>query len=116
MTDEKPPANGDEDEADDTQKPTFQRGDPPARLTATLLSNDRFAARDSDFDGANDEALTIKLAIFEQEHRDLDAAITSLEQNSPYERLTIARLKKKKLSLKDAIQEIKDAMLPDIIA
>ena len=67
-------------------------------------------------EGANDEALRIRLKQLEQEHRDLDAAITSLEMNSPYERLTIARLKKKKLALKDAIQEIKDSMLPDIIA
>ena len=75
-----------------------------------------FAATDGDFDGANDEALAIRLATLEQEHRDLDAAITSLELNSPYERLTIARLKKKKLMLKDTIKEIKDQMLPDIIA
>ena len=47
---------------------------------------------------------------------DLDAAILALEINSPYERLTIARLKKKKLRLKDQIKEIKDSMLPDIIA
>ncbi|WP_375202631.1 YdcH family protein [Hyphococcus sp.] len=93
-----------------------ERSAPAASLNADLLSRKRFAANDRDFDGANDEALTIRLAMVEQEHRDLDAAITSLEMNSPYERLTIARLKKKKLALKDLIQEIKDAMLPDIIA
>jgi len=107
MNDGTPPE--DEDEA-------LKKGKPPAKLTAVLLSNERFAARDDDFDGANDEALAIRLATLEEEHRDLDAAITSLEHNSPYERLTIARLKKKKLHLKDQIQVIKDAMLPDIIA
>lgn len=91
------------------------------RLDALLMAGERFcargfAAKDNDFDGANDEALAIRLATLEQEHRDLDAAITSLEMNSPYERLTIARLKKKKLALKDLIQEVKDSMLPDIIA
>ncbi len=93
-----------------------ERSAPAASLNADLLARKRFAANDRDFDGANDEALTIRLAMVEQEHRDLDAAITSLEMNSPYERLTIARLKKKKLALKDLIQELKDSMLPDIIA
>ena len=102
------------DGEDDTDKPA--RPAIPASLNADLLARKRFAANDRDFSGANDEAQAIKLATLEEEHRDLDAAITSLELNSPYERLTIARLKKKKLSLKDMIQEIKDAMLPDIIA
>lgn len=116
MTEGTPPENGSDNGAGDGEDQKYERGEPPAKLTATLLANERFSPHDADFTGANDEALTIKLAILEQEHRDLDAAITSLEENSPYERLTIARLKKKKLLLKDAIQEIKDAMLPDIIA
>jgi hypothetical protein len=81
-----------------------------------LVDRRRFSARDQDFDGANDEALAIRLATLEEEHRDLDAAIRALEASAPYERLSIARLKKKKLQLKDEIQELKDAMLPDIIA
>lgn len=82
----------------------------------SLIDRRRFSARDRDFDGANDEALAIRLATLEEEHRDLDAAIRAMESTAPYERLSIARLKKKKLSLKDEIQELKDAMLPDIIA
>lgn len=82
----------------------------------TLLDEKQFSARDEDFAGANDEALAIRLATLEEEHRDLDAAIRALEESAPYERLAIARLKKKKLQLKDQIQKIKDAMLPDIIA
>ena len=81
-----------------------------------LVDRQRFTARDQDFDGANDEALAIRLATLEEEHRDLDAAIRAMELTAPYERLSIARLKKKKLHLKDEIQELKDAMLPDIIA
>lgn len=80
------------------------------------LASRRFSARDEDFQGANDEALAIMLAHLEEEHRDLDAAIRAIEETSPYERLTIARLKKKKLQLKDEIEELKDAMMPDIIA
>lgn len=76
----------------------------------------RFSASDRDFNGANDEALAIRLATLEEEHRDLDGAIRALEQTAPYQRISIARLKKKKLQLKDEIQELKDMMLPDIIA
>ena len=80
------------------------------------LDGKRFAAREREFDGANDEALAIKLAAFEEEHRDLDSAIRAMEQAAPHERVTIARLKKKKLQLKDKIQTLKDQLLPDIIA
>jgi len=97
-----------------------KKGDPASsekkRTKSVLRSGVVDGPYDKDFDGANDEALVIRLATLEEEHRDLDAAITSLELNSPYERLTIARLKKKKLQLKDLIQDVKDAMLPDIIA
>ena len=110
MTDDKPPE--DDDRKPDGSKP----GKPQAEIMPRLATNNRFSARDEDFDGANDEALAIRLSMLEEEHRDLDAAIRALEQNSPYERLSIARLKKKKLVLKDKIQELKDAMLPDIIA
>lgn len=106
MDDGLPPENGDEGEL----KPIAPR------RGGERLSAHGFSAKDRDFDGANDEAMAIRLASLEEEHRDLDAAITALEMNSPYERLTIARLKKKKLALKDQIQEIKDSMLPDIIA
>ncbi len=84
--------------------------------TDAVAEKNRFAARDEDFRGANDEAIAIRLSLLEEEHRDLDAAIRALENNTPYERLTIARLKKKKLHLKDRIQALKDQMLPDIIA
>ena len=97
-------------------------GEPPiddlirSTIGADLMDGQRFTAREEDFTGANDEALAIRLAALEEDHRDLDAAITALEVSSPYERLSIARLKKKKLQLKDSIQKIKDQMLPDIIA
>jgi len=110
MKDDSPPG----DDGATSEEPKLE--DSPARMTPRLVANNRFSARDEDFDGANDEALAIRLSILEEEHRDLDAAIQALEQNAPYERLSIARLKKKKLALKDKIQEMKDAMLPDIIA
>lgn len=81
-----------------------------------VVDNNRFTAHEDDFKGANDEAYAIRLATLEEEHRDLDSAIQALEQSSTYERLSIARLKKKKLHLKDEIRELKNSMLPDIIA
>ncbi len=50
------------------------------------------------------------------EHRDLDAAIDALTESDSTDQLQIARLKKRKLRLKDQIALIEDALLPDIIA
>ena len=92
--------------------------DPPSddNRNINALSKAKFSARDEDFEGANDEALAIRIAYLEEEHRDLDAAILAMESDPFTERLRVARLKKKKLQLKDQIQKLKDAMLPDIIA
>lgn len=73
-------------------------------------------ANEDDYSGANDESLSIKLQILQQEHADLDAAIRALECQPHHDRLSVARLKKKKLHLKDIMQAIKDQMTPDIIA
>lgn len=67
-------------------------------------------------EGANDEALRLKIGELEQEHRDLDQAIQSMEERMPYDRLTIGRMKKRKLVLRDQIQELRDRLFPDIIA
>lgn len=66
--------------------------------------------------GANDEAVQLKISQLEQEHRDLDQAIVSMEERMPYDRLTIGRMKKRKLILRDQIQELRDRIFPDIIA
>lgn len=50
------------------------------------------------------------------EHRDLDAAIDALTQAGSTDQLQIARLKKRKLKLKDQITLIEDYLIPDIIA
>ncbi len=57
-----------------------------------------------------------KLADLEREHRDLDEIIERLIHTPPVDLLQIQRLKKKKLLLKDQIQKIGSAILPDIIA
>lgn len=71
---------------------------------------------DGPSDGANDEAVRKKLALLEDEHRDLDIAIRTIEDRMPYDRLTIQRLKKRKLGLKDEITALRTQILPDIIA
>ncbi len=57
-----------------------------------------------------------RLAVLKTDHRDLDAAIDALRQTGSTDQLQIARLKKRKLGLKDQIAMIEDALLPDIIA
>jgi hypothetical protein len=61
-------------------------------------------------------AARAKLAQLTQEHRDLDAAIDALIQAGSPDLLTVSRLKKRKLQLKDEITEINNGLLPDIIA
>jgi hypothetical protein len=50
------------------------------------------------------------------EHRDLDVAIEALRVAPAIDQLQIARLKKRKLRLRDEIAMIEDQLVPDIIA
>jgi len=50
------------------------------------------------------------------EHRDLDAAIAALSAAGTPDQLQIARLKKRKLLLRDQISTLEDYLTPDIIA
>lgn len=63
-----------------------------------------------------DDVLRVELEVFRQEHRDLDDAITALVERATGDQLTIQRLKKQKLRLKDKIAYIEDRLTPDIIA
>ena len=62
------------------------------------------------------EVLRAELIQFQQEHRDLDDAIHALHERRHPDILTLQRLKRKKLSLKDKIRRLEDEILPDIIA
>ena len=64
----------------------------------------------------NDEVLHIQLAVFKSEHRDLDDAISALVEKGTADQLTLQRLKKRKLALKDKITRLEDRLTPDIIA
>ena len=64
----------------------------------------------------NEEEMRKRLEILRIEHADMDAAIHALTESGSTDQLQIARLKKRKLRLKDQIAAIEDFLIPDIIA
>lgn len=67
-------------------------------------------------DCMNPEEIMQRLELLRQEHRDMDSAIAALAQSGASDQLQLARLKKRKLRLKDEIAILEDALVPDIIA
>ena len=65
---------------------------------------------------SNNEVLKIEFTQLRQEHRDLDSSIDALHNVINADLLTITRLKRSKLALKDKIARIEDKLTPDIIA
>lgn len=64
-----------------------------------------------------DETLIAKrLEMLRIEHRDLDSAIGALFETGATDQLQMARLKKRKLRLRDEIALLEDQLIPDIIA
>ena len=64
----------------------------------------------------NDEHPAGFLEELKAEHRQLDEQIQALAADGAADQLELARLKKRKLRLKDQIQLIIDSNIPDIIA
>ena len=64
----------------------------------------------------NIEVLREKLAKLRQEHRDLDDVILRMQKEGPFDQLQAARMKKRKLAVKDEISTIESRLIPDIIA
>lgn len=62
------------------------------------------------------DELSRRLEFLRIEHRDLDSAIAALAATTVPDQLAIARLKKRKLKLRDEISWIEDRLIPDIIA
>jgi hypothetical protein len=54
-----------------------------------------------------------RLVELKQEHRDLDAAIATLQSSLQADELALKRLKKRKLQLKDNIARLELALIPD---
>lgn len=61
-------------------------------------------------------ALRAEVKLLREEHADLDASIEALNHMPVLDQLRIARLKRKKLLLRDEIVKIESRILPDIIA
>jgi len=59
--------------------------------------------------------LRLAFARLKQEHADYDAAIEAMTTTG-CNRMQIQRMKKKKLAIKDKLQQLEDQIIPDIIA
>ncbi|MGQ3099934.1 MAG: DUF465 domain-containing protein [Alphaproteobacteria bacterium HGW-Alphaproteobacteria-17] len=64
----------------------------------------------------NPEEIAQRLELLRVEHRDLDSAIIALGEAAVPDQLQLARLKKRKLKLRDEIAWCEDQLVPDIIA
>ena len=64
----------------------------------------------------DDPELRTRLETATEEHRDLDAAIDALRATGSTDQLQLARMKKRKLRLRDEISILEDQLIPDIIA
>ena len=64
----------------------------------------------------SEEEMRKRLEMLRIEHRDLDVAIDALTAAGGRDQLQVARLKKRKLLLKDQISMLEDYLIPDIIA
>jgi hypothetical protein len=71
---------------------------------------------DDELSAEAETRLRARLAELRQEHQDLDDSIRALESMPRPDQIQIARLKKKKLVLRDQIEMLEDQLTPDIIA
>ncbi len=62
------------------------------------------------------DALRARLDDLESEHRDLDAVIDRILDEGASDQLQLQRLKKRKLKLRDQIQNIEGQLAPNLIA
>jgi len=62
------------------------------------------------------EDIMRRLELLRVEHRDLDVAIDALVAAGGGDQMQVARLKKRKLRLRDEIVMLEDQLVPDIIA
>ncbi len=62
------------------------------------------------------EQIKERVEIMRIEHRDLDSAISSLQEQAYIDQMQMRRLKKRKLYLKDAIRKLESMLIPDMPA
>ncbi len=66
--------------------------------------------------GFIDEEARRRLVLLRDSHEDLDAAIAALVETGSTDQMQIARMKRRKLRLKDEIIMLEGRLIPDIIA
>jgi hypothetical protein len=71
---------------------------------------------DIEADKVAEVALRSRIRVLRQEHQDLDDAVRALSAGAVPDMIQIARLKKKKLALRDQIVALEDRLMPDISA
>ena len=64
----------------------------------------------------DDDAPSVRLEQLRAEHRALDAEVEALRLSGTADPMELARLKKRKLRLRDEIEIISDRIVPDILA
>ena len=64
----------------------------------------------------DEDLVRARLAELQAEHRSLDELIERYGSEGNVDELSLRRLKKRKLRLKDQISQIEDYLIPDIIA
>ena len=67
-------------------------------------------------DAQEETLLREQLGDLRNKHRELDAQLAEIELAAAHDQLTLTRLKKQKLQLKDQISRLEDRLFPDIIA
>ena len=67
-------------------------------------------------DAGEEARIRSQIVALREERQDLDDAVRALEALPMPDQLQIARLKKKKLTLRDQITQLEDRLTPDIIA
>ena len=104
-----------DNEIQDIQK---LKDDKPRNSAARHITQDQTkttVANDANED-LLEHGLRKKLEELLSEHHDLDEVINRLSIDTHFDQLQRQRLKKRKLSLKDAITRLRRQILPDIIA
>lgn len=92
------------------------RKSPELLCFGSAMSRVAESAMNAHIEMDNIEVLKVELGVLRQRHRDLDEAIHAMEASGRSDQLTLRRLKKQKLKLKDQIARIEDVLTPDIIA
>lgn len=64
----------------------------------------------------DDESVKRRIAELQLEHRGLDAMLAAVADQTQFDELQLRRLKKRKLQIKDAINQLQMQLVPDIPA